>query len=89
MYAQARPTATVLVNKQAATQLSNAVHALIDGPSSAYFKPCASYCLAQRPGLSSKRHFSSTPRARIEEKYFPPADTKNIKITRPAWHHPM
>ena len=89
MYAQARPRATVLVNKGAAAQLSHAVHALTDGSSTAYFRPFASYCLVQRPWLPSKRHFTATPRPQIEEKYFPPADTKNIKITRPAWHHPM
>lgn len=89
MYAPVRPTATFFVNKGAAAQLSTAVHALIDGSSSAYLKPCASYCLVQRPGPPPKRHFTTTPRAQIQEKYFPPADTKNIKITRPAWHHPI
>ena len=89
MYAQARPTATILVNKAAAAQLSQALHTLVDASSSAYFRPCATYCIAQRPGPSSKRHFTTTPRTQFQEKYFPPADTKNIKITPPAWHHPM
>ena len=89
MYAPARPTATALINKGAAAHFSNAVHALVDGSSSAYFRPCASYCLVQRPGLLSKRHFNTSPRAQIQENYFPPADTKNIKITRPAWQHPV
>ena len=89
MYAQARPAATALISKGAGAQLSNAVHALVDGSSSAYFRPCASYCLVQRPGLPSKRHFNTSPRAQIQEKYFPPPDTKNIKITRPAWEHPV
>ena len=89
MYTQARPTATILVNKGAAAQLSHALHTFVDTSSSAYFRPCATYCLAQRPGPSSKRHFTTTPRTQFQEKYFPPADTKNIKITPPAWHHPM
>ena len=89
MYAHARPTATVLVNKGATAQLSYALHSLVDGSSAAYFRPCASYCLVQRPGPPSKRHFTTTPRTQIQERYFPPADTKNIKITPPAWHHPM
>ena len=89
MYANARPTATVLVNKGAAAQFSNVVRALVDGSSSASLRPCASYCLVQRPGLPFKRHFASTPRTQIKETYFPPADTNNIKITPPAWNHPM
>ena len=36
---------------------------------------------------SHRRNFSSSPRAALE--YFPPPhDSKHIKVTPPAWHHP-
>jgi ubiquinol oxidase len=86
MYASTRSTASALVNKRAAAKLSRALQPL-DSPT-IYIKPCASCLFAQRPGLTASRHFTSTPR--VQEKYFPaPAHSENIKITPPAWHHPV
>ena len=85
MYAQARPTMTVLVNKGAATQLSSTLRIFLDGSSSAYLKPCASHCQLQRP---NKRHFTTTPPT-LTQEIFPRPETKSIKITRPAWKHPV
>ena len=37
---------------------------------------------------SSRRQFSTTPRTQLE--YFPPPkNAPSIKVTPPAWHHPM
>ena len=89
MYASARPTATSLIHRGATANLSQAIH-LFDTSATPYIKPCADYLLAQRPGLSSRRQFTTTPRTQLQEKkYFAPAKTENIKITPPAWHHPV
>lgn len=85
MYAPARPTATSLVHKGATATLSQAVR-LFDTSATRYVKPCL---LAQHPNLSSTRHFTTTPRTQIQEKYFPPSETEHIKFTRPAWPHPV
>ena len=89
MYASARPTVTALVQKGSAARLSQVTHILNTSPT-VYFNPCAGCSLNQRSGLLSKRQFSTTPHARLQEKYFPPPDkSENIKITPPAWHHPI
>lgn len=89
MYASARPTVTALVHKGSAARLSQVIH-ILDSSATVSFNPCASCLLTQRSGLLSGRQFSTTPRARLQEKYFPAPDkTENIKITPPAWHHPI
>ena len=89
MYASAGPTATSLVHRRTTTTLSQAIR-LLDTSTTPHIKPCVGCIIAQRPGLSSRRQFTTTPRPRIQEKYFPaPDQTQNIKITPPAWHHPV
>lgn len=88
MYASTRPRATAITNKRAVAKLSQAIH-LLDTPVT-YIKPCASCLLARRPLLTASRQFSTTPRTQFQENYFPPPDhSENIKITPPAWHHPV
>ena len=89
MYASARPTVTALVQKGSAARLSQVIHVL-DSSTTIYSNACASCLLTHRAGLLSGRQFSTSPRARLQEKYFPPPEkTENIKITPPAWHHPI
>ena len=89
MYASARPTVTALVQKGSAARLSQVIH-ILNPSSTVPLNACASCSLTQHAGLLSGRQFSSTPHARLQEKYFPPpANTENIKITPPAWHHPI
>ena len=89
MYATARPTATVIINKRAAATLSKAILSL-DVSTNVASRPCTTYLVTQHPGLSSRRQFTTTPRACFAEKqYFPPPQTDKIRITPPAWHHPV
>jgi hypothetical protein len=47
-----------------------------------------SYHLLNTQSPASRRHFSSTSPTRLE--YFPPPkNAPSIKITPPAWHHPI
>ena len=90
MYASARPKATAVVTKRAAVTLSQAIRSLDVGAATP-IRPCVSCSLVQRPGLSSNRKFTTTARSRQAEKdYFPaPQQTDKIRITPPAWHHPI
>ena len=90
MYAQARPAVTGVLNKRIATTLSQAILTL-DISSAATIKSCIGCSLVQRPGLSTQRHFATTSRAPSKEvEYFPPPkQTEKIRITPPAWHHPV
>ena len=90
MYGSARPAATAIINKRAAATLSQAIIGL-DNLTATAVKPCISYSIVQRPGLSSSRPFSTAPRRGLAVKeYFPaPSQTEKIRITPPAWHHPI
>lgn len=90
MYASARPTATAIFNKGAAATLTQAIRGL-DTSTVAAAKPRISCFPVQRPRLSSQRPFTTTPRSGFAEKdYFPaPEQTDKIRITPPAWHHPI
>jgi len=90
MYASARPTATIVVNKRAVRLLSQAIRSL-DSPAPASIKSWLSRSAGQRPGISPRRHcIHSTPARFAEKEYFPaPTQTENIRYTPPAWHHPV
>ena len=76
-----------LVHNGATANLSQALR-LFDVPTG-LFKPCASSITIQPYGPSSRRQFSTSPRTKLEEKYFPRPHNENIKITPPAWPHPV
>ena len=88
MYASMRPTTIALTSKRAAVRVSQSMY-LLD-TTNTYLKPCASCYSSRRIEHSGDRGFATTPRAKFQEKYFPPpAHSENIKITPPAWHHPV
>ena len=89
MYTAARLT-TAVFNKRVTATLSELVRCL-DASAVTAKRPCISCSIVHRPGLSSNRRISTTSRKPFAEKdYFPaPQQTEKIRITPPAWHHPV
>jgi hypothetical protein len=88
MYATLRPTTVALTTRRTAASISRAAQIIADIPSVSVIKPCTSRVLQQPAGFGH-RQFSSTPQTRLKEYFPPPADAPNIKLTGPAWHHPI
>lgn len=88
MYATLRPTTIALSSWKTAGSLSRVAQIIIETPSVSVIRPCAGHVFQQRAGFGP-RQFSSTPPARLKEYFPPPANAPNIKLTGPAWHHPV
>ena len=90
MYATVRPTTSIIVSQKTATTLANAVCSL-NISTAAAVKPCISCSVSQHHDASSRRTLTTTTRSRFADKeYFPPPkETEKIRITPPAWHHPI
>lgn len=86
MYASSNPTALLLRNG-ASGKLSHTVRIIVDGPTTSLIKPCTARLLQRQP--APRRHFSSTAKNQLKEYFPPPANAPNIKLTGPAWHHPV
>ncbi len=70
-------------------KVSQTITTLLDGSNTIPLKMCLSYASSKDLNYTSKRRFTTTPRASIKEFFPPPANAPNIKITPPAWHHPV
>lgn len=57
--------------------------------SATYVRPCACHYVSSRQDFSIKRDFSSTSKRSLRDIFPAPSDNVNIKVTPPAWHHPM
>ena len=86
MLASTRPSVISLANGGAAGKLSQTLRVLTDSPIS-FSKSCTAHFLQQHS--TSRRQFSSTRRTQLKEYFPPPANAPNIKLTGPAWHHPV
>ncbi|KAL9100043.1 MAG: hypothetical protein Q9163_004536 [Psora crenata] len=86
-----RSITSALVPAKAATKLSQAAYILNSNASkpARYLEPCTCYCISGRPELSNRRNFVSTSRRSLKEFFPEPHDNVNIKVTPPAWHHPV
>ena len=71
-------------------QLSHIIRTL-ESPLRVSLQPCMSCTSPYLRPHQTKRTFVTTPSSRhAEREYFaPPKDTEKIRITRPAWHHPV
>ena len=88
MYASARHTAASVLNGKTAFKFSEPLQFILNDSQVSSARICSS-CVAIKQAPNPKRHFSATSRAQLKEYFPPPKDTPNIKITGPAWHHPM
>lgn len=79
-----------LANRRLVTKLSQATRTL-DPSATLFTRSCTGYTLLHHHGASPRRSFVTTPQARFAEKdYFAIAnDSEKIRITPPAWHHPI
>lgn len=83
-----RPIATSL-HPRAATKLLQTVHAISHGSGAASLKACSASLLVRQPQISPCRFFTSTASRPFKEVFPPPTDAPSIKVTPPAWHHPV
>ncbi|KAL8693068.1 MAG: hypothetical protein Q9218_002032 [Villophora microphyllina] len=84
-----RPLAASLANPRAATKLLQSVTALPDASKAACLRSCSATLIVRQHQPSPPRFFTSTAHQRIKEVFPPPPDSPNIKVTPPAWHHPV
>ncbi|KAI9823584.1 MAG: Alternative oxidase, mitochondrial precursor [Thelocarpon impressellum] len=87
------PTTKVAVTKHAGARLSRAVyaHTTATRPGSQVLVNAVRVdrCVPRQYGLSSRRPFSSTARTQLKEYFPPPTETPHIRLTGPAWPHPV
>ncbi|KAL8820883.1 MAG: hypothetical protein Q9191_007424 [Dirinaria sp. TL-2023a] len=88
MYASARHTATSVLSGKTAIKFSEPIQLILNDSKIPSSRICSS-CIAVRPAPYPTRNFSATSRAQLKEYFPPPKDLPNIKLTGPAWHHPM
>ena len=79
-----------LAGKGSQIQLSHILRTL-EAPLRTSLQPCMSCTSAYLHAHQPKRNFvTTTSRLHAEREYFaPPKDSEKIRITRPAWHHPI
>lgn len=89
MYGTIRITKTPLPSKAATAKLTQAAHTFCYGtrPFSLSIHPSITSAVPHN-AVPSKRHFTSTARTQLDV-FPPPANAPNIKVTPPAWHHPV
>ncbi|KAL8920238.1 MAG: hypothetical protein Q9172_004591 [Xanthocarpia lactea] len=83
-----RPLAASL-HPRAATKLLHSVNANLKGSETACLKACSASVLVRPAQVAPHRPFTSTTQQRIKEIFPPPNDAPSIKVTPPAWHHPV
>jgi hypothetical protein len=86
MFAPTRTSTQALGLKHAGTQLSKAVFGL--HPTSGTTGLRGSFVVLNRLNPQT-RQFSSTKTVQLKEYFGPPQNAPNIKVTGPAWHHPV
>ncbi|KAI4206536.1 MAG: hypothetical protein LQ346_001026 [Caloplaca aetnensis] len=85
----AKPLTTSLTTPRTAAKLSQSLSILANGSTSTCLRPYSAFILTRQPHASAHRSFTSTPQQRIKEVFGPPQDAPSIKVTPPAWHHPI
>lgn len=88
MYASPKPMAMSTSTWKMAGKFSQTLQARYDGSTASLIRPCANHFL-QTHTIASRRPFSTTRRSRLREIFPPPANAPNIKVSGPAWHHPV
>ncbi|KAI4279722.1 MAG: hypothetical protein LQ337_000002 [Flavoplaca oasis] len=83
-----RPFTTSL-HPRAATKLLQSVQPHLTGSRAACLKASTVSLLVQPAQGSPRRPFTSTTSHRFKEVFPPPQDAPSIKVTPPAWHHPV
>ncbi|KAL8808455.1 MAG: hypothetical protein Q9182_000005 [Xanthomendoza sp. 2 TL-2023] len=83
-----RPLAASL-HPQAATKLLQTIHALPHASRAVCLQAGSPSLLIRQPQIPSHRSFTSTTQQRFKEVFPAPTDAPNIKVTPPAWHHPV
>ena len=75
-------------SKAAAITLSRAVHSACYGVEPAFALRVS--CLSvRRQNASPRRHFTSNARTQMKDFFAPQTSAPSIKVTEPAWHHPL
>ncbi|MCJ1473338.1 Alternative oxidase, mitochondrial precursor [Lambiella insularis] len=89
MYGTIRISKTPLPSKTTTAKLTQAAHTFCYGtrPLSLAVHPSITFNVQQK-AFPTKRHFTSTSRTQLDV-FPPPANAPNIKVTPPAWHHPV
>ncbi|MCJ1413717.1 Alternative oxidase, mitochondrial precursor [Xylographa parallela] len=88
MYGTIRITKAPLSSKASAAKLTQAAQTFCYGTKPLSFVVRPSTAALQHNAISCKRPFSSTARTQLDV-FPPPANAPNIKVTPPAWHHPV
>ncbi|KAL8753914.1 MAG: hypothetical protein Q9199_004715 [Rusavskia elegans] len=83
-----RPLAASL-HPRAATKFLQSVHSQLNGSQAPFLKTCSASLLVRPAQDSPHRPFTSTTQHRFKEVFPPPHDAPSIKVTPPAWHHPV
>ncbi|KAL8740290.1 MAG: hypothetical protein Q9190_006988 [Brigantiaea leucoxantha] len=83
-----RHTATAITTRTSAINFSHTVQKLLDGTANTALKPCTGSFLI-KPNSVCSRSFGSTSRRPIQEFFPAPEDAPHIKVTPPAWKHPV
>ena len=86
----ARPTALACTSPIGTGNITRVVLTLAKASSAtAPAKPCVYETRALRSPNKDRCHFSSSSRRSLKEFFPAPHDNVNIKVTPPAWHHPV
>lgn len=88
MYGTIGIRSSTLPSKAAATKLTRTAQELCNGTKRVSFATPVSYVLARPNATAQKRQFSSTSRTQLSA-FPPPANAPNVKVTAPAWRHPV
>lgn len=86
----ARPTALACTSQIGTANITRVVLTLAKASSAtAPAKPCVYETRSPRYPTKDRRNFSSSSRRSLKEFFPAPHDNVNIKVTPPAWHHPV
>ena len=77
-----------LPSKAAAAKLAQAVQEVCHVKKHVSFASPVSYVLVDQGVMPQRRHFTSTPRPQLEA-FPPPVNAPSVKVTAPAWRHPV
>ncbi|MCJ1281788.1 hypothetical protein MMC26_001111 [Xylographa opegraphella] len=83
-----RITKAPLSSKAATATLTHAAQTFCYGARPLSFAARPATAALQHSAVSSKRAFASTAHTQLDV-FPPPANAPNIKVTPPAWHHPV
>jgi ubiquinol oxidase len=88
MYSVVGLRSSALSSKAAAAKLAQATQDICHSGKRVTFASPVSYVFVQQNLITQRRHFSATTRTQLEV-FPPPVQAPNVKVTAPAWRHPV